>query len=268
MLIQIWKNHILYEGRIEYDKNRIDYLKKVAPNDPEILQLQGKVYKFDEQRAKDGLQIAKNENLIQESLAEQLKIETEIFKLKKKSQDFYAGAKDAIEQELEIQKLYLQGKFKEAEQQKILNDLKKQGLQIDLKEVQAIAELKEKMARFNVDKDLKKSFGSLANQLQPQTVSSVAQQRIKALEESNQVSLTDKQKKSVEKLVKIEFEMKKIKSVDSFESITNDLTRRGGFKGGYSNNLDKIQNQIAQNTKTSNELLKQCLIEQRKFNDF
>lgn len=256
------------EGRIEYDKRRIEYLKKVAPNDPEILQLQGKVYKFDAERANDGLQIAKNENLIQESLAEQLKIETEIFKLKKRSQDFYKGAKDSIEQELEIQKLCLQGKFKEAEQQKILNDLKKQGLQIDLKEVQTIADLKEKMARFNVDKDLKNSFGKLADQLQPQTVSSVAQQRIKALEEANQVSLTDKQKKSVEKLVKIEFEMKKIKSVDSFESITNDLTRRGGFKGGYSNNLDRIQQQIASNTKTSNELLKQCLIEQRKFNDF
>lgn len=256
------------EGRIEYDKRRIEYLKKVDPENQELLELQSKIYKYDEQRAKDSLKLKQNQNAIKESLLEQQKIEAEILKIKKRSADYYTTQQNEIQSELDVQKMYLQGKFREAEEQKILNNLKKQGLIVDQNEVKAILDKQEEFSKFKVDTELKKSAENISNQLKPQTISNVTAQRIKELEEANKVLLSDDQKSKIRKLVAIEFEMKNIKSVDSYESITNELTRRGGFSGGYYDNSDKIQRQIADNTRLSADLLRQSLEVERQFNKY
>lgn len=204
----------------------------------EIAKLQGKTYTANQtmEQLKDQTKIAQLKMLIAKADKEILGCQIEIKKIQDLSAKFYQDEKDALELQLEISKLKLQGKFDEIELLKLQNKLKKDGLIIDEKEIKAILQKKKQLASWGVDLSLKNQADSIYEKVSGNDRNYQIQKRIRDLEQANGVSLTDYQKKDVETLFDLEEKLKKISKfkldLSGMDIKTNDLTARGGFQTG------------------------------------
>ena len=215
----------------------------------EKMQLETKTYETDLERAVDRENFAKRETKILESKKAQLQIEMEIEKLRKRSADFYSQQKDALDGQLQVQKLLLQGKYEEAEKQKLVNDLKKQGLKVDQQEVDLITKQKQALQGVQLDRSFKQQGLDLLDSLKPKNRQTAYEKRVRQLEEQSGMKLNQQQKDKVRTLVDVEFKMKQMEELkpdfSGLEIKTNEMTSRGGFAGGaVAPDTDRVNMQI------------------------
>ena len=216
------------------------------------LDLQTKIYPHDEERSEDLAAMAKLETQILENEKQQLKIKIEIEKLQEKSNRFYEERIQNYDDQLAVQKLLLQGKFEEAQKQKLINQLKRQGLKIDEQRVNKDEQKRKQLAQVTIQRQLNTDAKNLYDKYAPKTKEYRTQKRIQEIEESNKTRLTDQQKDTVKKIVGFEMQLEQLKSIKpSFNQIkTNQLTARGGFaSGAVITDKDSVNRQI----KTINE---------------
>lgn len=249
------------ETRRKLDKDRLVEINEELANlhpeqkatrkrlEKEKMQLETKTYSTDLERAVDRENFAKRQTKILESKKAQLQIEIEIEKLRKRSADFYAQQKSALDGQLQVQKLLLQGKYEEAEKQKLVNDLKKQGLKVDQKEVDLITKQKQALQGVQLDRSFKQQGLDLLDSLKPKNRQTAYEKRVRQLEEQSGMKLTQQQKDKVRTLVDVEFKMKQMEELkpdfSGLEVRTNEMTARGGFAGGsVAPDVDKVNMQI------------------------
>lgn len=221
------------------DKNKIEIAQK---QHLELLQ------RLNTEKQK--LQDARNTE--QSSRIEIEKLEQLLKKQQEKSKKYYEDKKADDEFQLKYQKLILQGKFQEAEQLKIINDLKKQGLQIDEKAVKDMVQRNREL--FNIQKQ--KSLVDMGQGL----ISQHGTSQEKLLQEYKKLTegITDKDLKAdYWKLLKLREGLTNLPDVESYQMQSNELTKRGGFRTGIVDNADRITRQIANNTKQTNDYLQQ-----------
>lgn len=253
-----------------FDKARILDLKNVlsgnfddetkADASREIERLETKIYRFDKERAKDVAQIAKNETQIEKRLTANAQFQAKIDELKKRSNDYYDKQIQALETQFDIQRLMLQGRYAEAEQLKIINQLKEQGLTIDNKQVATMKNRRQAMAQMNINKGMINQAESLLDQFSPNTKENIVQRKIRDLEKANNTKLNKSQRQKIQQLVDIEFNLNDVKKLmPKLGSVqSNQLTARGGFAGGaVVPDLDENTKNIAGYVKMTNTYLGQ-----------
>lgn len=224
----------------------------------QLKELKNETYSYDEQRLKDAQAISLKEKELIELQKQEQKIAAEIEKIKHRSEQFYTSQQNQLKEQFEIQKLTLQGRYQEAERLKIINQLKSQGLQIDEDEIKKIMQLSGELKSFNATQSILNDAEGLYNQLKPKTKKEAAADKINSIEKSLNTKLSDEQKKSVQKLVELEFSAKNLSKLDlsGFEVKTNELTQRGGFKtGAVDGSANRINAAIMNNGSRTNNLL-------------
>lgn len=179
----------------------------------------------------------------------QLQIEAQIEELNKRSVKYYQQQNENLDKELAVEKLILQGKYQEAEKQKLINQLKEQGLKVDQKQIDAIMKKKKELNSLNIDKQLKNQGQSLLDKFGLKDKNSRYQKRVRQLQQANKTSLTDDQKQKVKTLVDLQIKTEQLENLKpNFSDLqikTNELTARGGFAGGaVVPNIDAVNKQI------------------------
>ena len=102
----------------------------------------------------------------------------------------------------------MQGKYEEAEKQKLVNDLKKQGLKVDQQEVDLITKQKQALQGVQLDRSFKQQGLDLLDSLKPKNRQTAYEKRVRQLEEQSGMKLNQQQKDKVRTLVDVEFKMK------------------------------------------------------------
>lgn len=177
----------------------------------------------------------------------------------KGSGNYYQNKKQEIQFELQCQKLLLQGKFDQIEKLKIINELKKQGVQIDNQEIQTLIQKSKELKNIKVDQDLKSEALTLYDSLTPKTADSIYQQRIRKYKQQG-IELNSDQKDGLKQLIQLQFNSENMPQLDlsKFEIKSNELTRRGGFaNGAVVPETDRINTAIMNNTKSQVQILTQ-----------
>lgn len=211
----------------------------------------------------DEIELNKNYAQISRLQLEIQKTESKIEAIKNKSKKYYDDNKNNLQNELQYQKLILQGKFAEVEKLKIINELKKQGLIIDEKEIQTILAKKEALSKIKANEDINNIGQSVLDKYSVKSLDDITSQRISNIEKANNISLSDDLKSKIKNLTKIEFdlgELDKLKpNLSMLEIKTNDLTARGGFSSGavIMADKDRINQQIANYSMKQANLLQQ-----------
>lgn len=261
------------EGQKAYVENQIKKLEKFLAEGQKdqtarkMIQKQLDAYKamvftHDGDRAVDTANIEKNIYEITNLELEIQKLNQQIQSLKAKSKNYYDNQKTSLDNQLEYQKLLLQGRFSEAEKLKLINDLKRQGLIIDQKQVDAILQKQKALKNIKVNEDIN-NFGKSVLDRYPQKSSDVSTQRINDIEKANQMTLSDSQKEKIKKLTKIQYDLGELEQIKpNFSSLdikTNQLTARGGFSTGavVMADKDRINQQIASYSQRQTNLLNQ-----------
>ena len=170
---------------------------------------------------------------------------------------------ESLDNDIEVQKLKLQGLDEEAERQRIINDLKQKGLKVDQAELDKIMEKKKELADLMLAKDLNKQFDDLQHQAEKK-FGNVKQAEIdkakRDAREKKGSDLTDEEEKRIEKLVELQMKLNNFPqlSLQGLDIKTNSLTSRGGFQtGAVETSTDRINNQIANYNKAQCDLLNQ-----------
>lgn len=253
------REEIIYKLKASGKKFTDDDVTALMQSQEELDKLRAE-YEAEKQRQK---QEAERQRQAEEAERERQKQEAE---RKAKSNDYYRQSKQQAEYELRYQKLLLQGRFSEAQQLRIINDLKKQGLKLSEQQIEEIviannrlADLAIKRQIVSFGKGIMQGKGSKREQLKAE-----ADEIISAMEQSNKRFLSDSEKTDIRELLKLREKLNGLPDVESYQMQSNQLTRRGGFKTGYVDNADRINRQIASNTAKTNDYLQQIkLINQR-----
>ena len=209
-----------------------------------FIQQSRKQIKTDDKNKRD-----KIETQIVNAKMRQLQIEAQIEELNKRSVKYYQQQNENLDKELAVEKLMLQGKYQEAEKQRLINQLKEQGLKIDQKQIDSIMKKKKQLNSLNVDKQLKNQGQSLLDKFGLRDKNSRYQKRVRQLQQANKTSLTDDQKQKVKTLVDLQIKTEQLEKLKpNFSDLqikTNQLTARGGFAGGaVVPNIDAVNKQI------------------------
>lgn len=222
----------------------------------EIIRLEKEIKRLEEEKAKNPkkrLELEKQiQNLEKQGLQSKMKalqIQAQIQELQKRSSEYYKAQKNALDAQLQVQRLLLQGKNEEAEKQKLINSLKAQGIKADQKEIDAIMQKKKALQGVKLDRDLKKQGLNLLDSLKPQTRQTETEKRIRQIEEANGVKLDQSQRLKVATLVDVQFKMKEAErdkpNFSGLEIRSNEMTAKGGFAGGaVSPDADRVNAQI------------------------
>ena len=226
-------------AKIAWFKEEIELEKSLIQSyEAEIKKLQGKTYGvLDEQiKAEDAVKIAKLRALIAKSDKEILGYQIEIKKIQERSKNFYQDEKSNLDFELKLLKLKLQGKYEEIELLKLQNKIKRDGLIVDQKQIQAILAKQKAISKINANQAIKDQAISLMDSISTDDRNYQIQRKIEQIEKANSVKLTSSQKREVEMLYDLEQKIKKIQGLKldlgSFDIKTNELTARGGFQTG------------------------------------
>lgn len=245
------------QGTADQDTDlQIQHLQKL------LTELQSKVYPHDKERAEDLTAISKLETEIKQSQKQQLRIQLQIAKLEQKSNRFYSDRIQSFDNQIAVQKLLLQGKFEEAERQRLINRLKQQGLKIDEKRIDTDQAKQRQLTDLNIQRQLQSDARNLYDKYAPKTKEYRTQRRIQQIEESNKVKLNDDQKKTVKQLVEFEIQLQQSKTekanLNSQDIRTNSLTQRGGFASGVVvGDKDTVNQQIKVINEKQVSILKQ-----------
>ena len=209
-------------------------LKKLKNDGERIKKL--KELLFEEQDKEIKANLKGDSKGAKEAKLMQLELEERIQKLKDRSKNFYAAENSAMDFQLKLQNLKLQGKFKEIQLLQLQKKLEDQGLIQDKKKINELLKKQQQFNRKNVDLSLRNQAENMYAQFFQDDRQFQLQKRIRDLEQANGVSLTDSQKKDVETLFDLEEKLKNISkfklNLSGMDIKTNDLTARGGFQTG------------------------------------
>lgn len=187
-------------------------------------------------RAADIAAIARLETEIAQSKQDQLKIEIDIDKIKRKSTEYYKDSNEKLDAEIEAQALINQGKNEEAERQRIINELKAKGLEIDRAEIDSIMAKKKELAGLKFNDQMQQQGYDLLYKQQSKTNYKNAEydKRVRDKERELGVSLDDSQKEKIKQQIDLEVKVNNEPKLDfsGTDIKTNELTARGGFAGG------------------------------------
>ena len=139
--------------------------------------------------------------------------------------------------ELEIQKLILNGKYKEAEALKLNNELKRQGVSASEDQKKKLQEQEEKQKALNLQKNLHAQSLSLKDQAMQRAGYGQQAELEKALRDAEKQkgsALTNDEKKQVRTLANLQWRMNTDDGprLGNLDLKTNSLTARGGFASG------------------------------------
>lgn len=139
--------------------------------------------------------------------------------------------------ELEIQKLILNGKYKEAEALKLNNELKRQGVSASEDQKKKLQEQEEKQKALNLQKNLHAQSLSLKDQAMQRAGYGQQAELEKALRDAEKQKgspLTNDEKKQVRTLANLQWRMNTDDGprLGNLDLKTNSLTARGGFASG------------------------------------
>ena len=202
-----------------------------------------------------------------------------------KSDQFYENKLEAQRQELEIQKLINEGKTEEAKRLRLINDLKRQGMDIEseaakkyiaesMKNDQAASDLNQQKQA----KEFQKSQQDRAEELKfqaEQKLRTPEQQAIaaalRAAEAAKKAagggSLTEPEREREEQIAKLNYKLNNLPQLNlgDISTKTNALTARGGFASGIVRpQADRVNNQIMLNTQATNRLIQTVIGEIQK----
>lgn len=225
----------------------------------EIKSLRTKTYKYDNQRYSDQATIATNQRQILQLTKQRGKYEQQINKIKQRQQKYYKDNLDSVQNQIQIQKLMLQGLFDQAEKQKLINDLKKQGIAIDNEAINKIVQKQKQLKNLQADKSLKDDALSLYDRLSPKNADTMYQQRMRKFRDQG-IELNSDQQDTLRKLVQLEFSADNLPKLDlsQYQIKTNELTARGGFKSGVvMPESDRINMAIMNSGKSQVQILTQ-----------
>ena len=194
--------------------------------------------------------------------------------IEKRTEDYYSSTISNLEKQLEIQNLINAGKLEEAERQKIINDLERQGIAADAR-VNTIMALQKQNAAAKLTQAQSQQAASLYDRaLRAAGRGQEADTRaaIRQAEERKGGKLTDEERARTLELLKLSQQLDKLTGLNGFGIMaiqTNNLTARGGFQtGAAAPDVDKYNRIIAENGKTMLSVVQRIETICRQFGNF
>lgn len=260
----------------QYQKLRKSY--NPAASDEQKLKITGQMLKLQEQ-IKD-LTGQENQLFIQqtENVGRQLQLQLAIKELKQKSADYYESSLEALEAQIQVTKLKLQGLDEEAKKQQLINELKAKGLIVDEAEVEKIMQKRKQLEKLNKDietrekaKNYSVSGKGLYDKIQ-QKLNPFGYEYNKRLQEQQAKkgsALSRKQKKQIKSLVELEFKANGLMNLQTnlsgLQTLTNELASRGGFTSSVVQATSRdVNERIYQTQKSAETQLKLIVAQIRK----
>lgn len=221
-----------------------------------------KVFKFDDERAKDSAQIAKNETQIKRIMLQELKIKRQIDELDKRKQEYLGKITRNNVWEKEKFMAQLKGDWDsylgdEVQVQDINNKL---GLTMDQKIDWMQSKKKER--KLNVFKMLYGKAESMYDSYLPNTYQGDVERTIRQIEKANKITLQPDMVDKVRQLLRIKWDKQEtdgyINNISRNLNIkTNQMTARGGFAGGVYVPTQDFARITANNSQLQSNLLRQ-----------
>lgn len=229
--------------------------KALEPNVKNSKKVQDEYLVITEEIAKVNLDIAKSEAKKEESLTKTYNLNKEILSLSVKAADYYADQNKAIQNEIDIAKLKLNGLTEEAEELRLINELKAKGIDIDNDEVSAILAKRKELQNLQGNVDLQKDFKSQGEKMQVQAMKAAGfakeAAQLEAIRNAEKVKgskLTEDELDKIKQLMSLQIQMNDPMNKLNFSGLdtkTNELTARGGFSSGaVITNKDTVNQQI------------------------
>lgn len=229
--------------------------KALEPNIKNSKKVQDEYLIITEEIAKVNLDIAKSEAKKEESLTKTYNLNKEILALSVKAADYYADQNKAIQNEIDIAKLKLNGLNEEAEELRLINELKAKGIDIDNDEVSAILAKRKELQNLQGNVDLQKDFKSQGEKMQVQAMKAAGfakeAAQLEAIRNAEKVKgskLTEDELDKIKQLMSLQIQMNDPMNKLNFSGLdtkTNELTARGGFSSGaVITNKDTVNQQI------------------------
>lgn len=225
----------------------------------QIKRLRNKTYKSDNERYADQATVATNQRQILQLTKQRRRYEQQINKIQQRQQKFYKENLEAVQGQIQVQQLLLQGLYDQAEKQKLINDLKKQGIAIDNQAIDKIIQKQNELKKIQADKSLKNDALSLYDRLSPKNADTMYQQRMRKFRDQG-IQLNSDQQDTLRQLVQLEFSADNLPKLDlsQYQIKTNELTARGGFKSGVvMTDSDRINLAIMNSGKSQVQILTQ-----------
>lgn len=242
------------------DENTKKQLQQILYLQKRILALDQKIKQNKDSMTGADLAIAQAEKQALQAKMRQLQMQKQIEEMQKRAKDYYDDRKSDLDAEYAIQHALLKGMYDLAEQTKIINELKKQGIIVDQKQIDAIKQKQALLKGVSVDRSLKQQGYSILDKVGAKDKNYQYERRIRELEEANGVSLTQTQKDKVKTLVDLQFKLDDLQKIkpdfSELQIKTNELTARGGFAGGaVMPDIEAIDKQIMDYQARSTTLL-------------
>ena len=248
--------------------------KALEPNIKNSKKVQDEYLVITEEIAKVNLDIAKSEAKKEESLTKTYNLNKEILALSVKAADYYADQNKAIQNEIDIAKLKLTGLNEEAEELRLINELKAKGIDIDNDEISAILAKRKELQNLQGNVDLQNDFKSQGEKMQVQAMKTAGfakeAAQLEALRNAEKVKgskLFKDEIEQVKKLSDLQFGLDNSRVNASFGqgTMTNGLASRGGFAASVVADTKRdVNSQILSVQKAQETILKQITAELKK----
>lgn len=248
--------------------------KALEPNIKNSKKVQDEYLVITEEIAKVNLDIAKSEAKKEESLTKTYNLNKEILALSVKAADYYADQNKAIQNEIDIAKLKVSGLNKEAEELRLINELKAKGIDIDNDEISAILAKRKELQNLQGSANLQKDFKSQGEKMQVQAMKAAGfakeAAQLEAIRNAEKVKgskLFKDEIEQVKKLSDLQFGLDNSRVNASFGqgTMTNELASRGGFAASVVADTKRdVNSQILSVQKAQETILKQITAELKK----
>lgn len=211
-----------------------------------------------------------NYNSIYERFDEQSKqaVKTfeDLYKIKQQMDDFFVGANEKLQKQVDLQRLLIQGKTDEYTLQKLINEAKEKNIKITEEDgtyTEAFNEMLEKRNAVAAQM-FQNELTVEAQQLEYQAMRNAGLQKEvdlillkNKIEKTTGKTLDDGQVDQLKELINLQHELNNTDlNLRLHGTLTNELARRGGFNSSViSDRKTSINEQIRNNGRTANQLL-------------
>jgi hypothetical protein len=197
------------------------------------------------------------------SSRELLSVQQEIAKLNENQTKFYSDIEIGLSREIEMNELLLAGKYEEIEILRLENQIKDKGLKIDQKAIREITYKRKQLAGLKFDQSIAEDY----QKMELQAMRAAGLEREAAFLEAKRNrekqlgrKLTEDQLQQLKKMIDLQFDLNNLSGYRMMlrGEKTNELTARGGFRGGAVTDRNKDVNwQILQQSRMANAYLQE-----------
>lgn len=197
------------------------------------------------------------------SSRELLSVQQEIAKLNENQTKFYSDIEIGLSREIEMNELLLAGKYEEIEVLRLENQIKDKGLKIDQKAISEITHKRKQLAGLKFDQSIAEDY----QKMELQAMRAAGLEREAAFLEAKRNrekqlgrKLTEDQLNQLKKMIDLQFDLNNLSGYRMMlrGEKTNELTARGGFRGGAVTDRNKDVNyQILQQSRMANAYLQE-----------